>query len=68
MQILIEVDTNTNIPFTLDIVGLEDWFEDQINSEIGSMSDENIEYAYPKVKVIKSGANRIIYGENKKNK
>lgn len=54
MKLTIEIDTNTNIPFDLDITGLEEWFEDQINSQIGSMEDEDIEYAYPVVKILEN--------------
>lgn len=52
MKIVIEVDTDTNIPFDFNANDLADWFEDVINAQIGSMTDEDIEYAYPTVKVL----------------
>jgi len=54
MKILIEVDTDTNRPFNLDTNDLREWFEDQINSQIGSMLNEDVEYARPIVKIVEN--------------
>ena len=52
MKILIEVDTDTNRPFNLDTNDLQEWFEDQINAQIDSNINEDIEYARPTVKIL----------------
>ena len=56
MKLTIEIDTDTNIPFDLDISSLEEWFEDQVNMQIGSMVNQNIEYASPTVKVLENNS------------
>lgn len=52
MKILIEIDTDTDIHFNLDTNLLTEWFEDEINGQINSMSDDSVEYAHPTVKIL----------------